>query len=109
MALLRDQKQKTRSVKIQTGRSPTGLLTNCNLLKLVLPLAILVVVAWRVSGLHTLGVLGGIRESEELLLQFGGHVDAGEVGSLSSNTDLLVGLVSQENALLRRVALRVHS
>lgn len=42
-------------------------------------------------------------------MELGGDIDAGKVGSLSSYTDLLVGLVSQENALLRRVALRMHA
>ena len=47
------------------------------LLELVLALLALVVIAWRVSCLHTLGVLGGIWQGKQLLLQLGGDIDTG--------------------------------
>ncbi len=65
-----------------------------NLLELVLALLALVVVAWRVSCLHALGVLGGIWQSEQLLLELGGNIDTGEMGSLCADSYLLAGLVS---------------
>ena len=47
------------------------------LLELMLALLILIVVARRVSSLHTLRVLGGVRKGQELLLELCGHIDAG--------------------------------
>ena len=47
-----------------------------DLLELMLALLILIVVARRVSSLHTLRVLGGVRKGQELLLELGGHIDA---------------------------------
>lgn len=66
----------------------------------MLALPIFAVVSWRMPSLHTLRVLGGIWQGQELLLQLGGDVDTSEVGCLSSNADLLIGLVPEENALL---------
>ena len=58
--------------------------------------------------LHTLGVLGGVREGQQLLLQLGGDVDAGEVGCLCPDPHLVPRLIPQEDALLLLVALHAR-
>ena len=59
------------------------------LLELVLALLVFVVIAWRVTRLHTLGVLGSIWQGKQLLLQLSRDVDAREVGAMSSDADFV--------------------
>ena len=75
------------------------------LLELVLALLVFVVIAWRVTRLHTLGVLGSIWQGEQLLLQLCRDVDTSEVGAVSPHTDFVATGVTEENALLRRMVL----
>ena len=56
------------------------------------------------SCLHTLRVLGSVRKREELLLELRGHVNAGEMSTMGSNTDLVArSRIAQEDTLLRWV------
>ena len=57
------------------------------------------------SCLHTLGILGGVREGQQLLLQLGGHVDTRKVGCLRPDPHLVPRLIPQEDALLLLVTL----
>ena len=61
------------------------------------------------SGLHTLGVLGGIGQREQLLLKLCRDIDAGEVRSLRPHAHLRPSLIAEENALLLHVLPRVHA
>ena len=80
-------------------------LTLDSAVELVLTLLILVVISRRVACLHTLGILGGVREGQQLLLQLGGHVDTRKVGRLGADPHLVPRLIPQEDALLLLVTL----
>ena len=59
---------------------------------------------------HTLGVLGSVWKSEQLLLELGGDVDTGEVGPVCSNTNFMpCSRVTQKDTLLCRAVIRVHT
>ena len=66
----------------------------------MLALAVLIVVARRVSCLDRLGILGRIRECQQLLLQFGRNVNRGKMSTLPSYTHLRVHIIVEEDALI---------
>ena len=66
----------------------------------MLALLVLIVVARRVTRLHTLRILACIRQSEELLLKLGRYINAGKVCGLCSYSNFLSSLVAEEYALL---------
>ena len=76
----------------------------------MLALLVLIIIAGRMPCFHTLGVLGSVWKSEQLLLELSGDVDTGEVGPMCSNTNFMpCSRVTQKDTLLCRAVIRVHT
>ena len=75
----------------------------------MLALVVLIVVPGRVASLHTLRVLRGVWQREQLLLELCRDVDTGQVCGLSAHSNLLTCLVAEEDALLGGVGGWVHA
>lgn len=57
-----------------------------DLLELVLAGLILIIVARRMPGFHTLRVLGRLGQGQQLLLQFGGYIHRRQMSTVGSHT-----------------------